>query len=55
MVGNLAAGVTTIPLNPKLGSAEADHIFTDSQPKLAFCSEGFEVRQISTQASIGEL
>ena len=43
MIGNLAAGVTTIPLNPKLGSKEADHIFTDSQPKLAFCSEGFQV------------
>ena len=43
IVGNLAAGVTTIPLNPKLGSAEAEHIFSDSQPKVAFCSEGFEV------------
>ena len=43
MIGNLAAGVTTIPLNPKLGSSEVAHIFRDSQPKLAFCSESFEV------------
>jgi malonyl-CoA/methylmalonyl-CoA synthetase len=43
MVGNFAAGVTTIPLNPKLGSGEVAHIFGDSEPKLAFCAESFEV------------
>ena len=43
MIGNLAAGVTTIPLNPKLGAAEVTHIFDDSEPKVAFCAEGFEV------------
>jgi len=43
MVGNLAAGAITVPLNPKLGSGEVKHIFNDSKPKLAFCSETFEV------------
>ena len=43
MVGNLAARVTTIPLNPKLAVGEVAHIFNDSKPKLAFCTESFEV------------
>ena len=43
MLGNFAAGVTTIPLNPKLGSGEVAHIFRDSDPKLAFCAESFDV------------
>jgi malonyl-CoA/methylmalonyl-CoA synthetase len=43
MIGNFAAGVTTIPLNPKLGSGEVAHVFDDSTPKLAFCAESFEV------------
>jgi len=43
MIGNLCAGVTTVPLNPKLGSGEVAHIFADSKPKLAFCAESFEV------------
>jgi malonyl-CoA/methylmalonyl-CoA synthetase len=40
MIGNAAAGVTTIPLNPKLGSAELAHILSDSTPKVAFCAAG---------------
>jgi malonyl-CoA/methylmalonyl-CoA synthetase len=40
MIGNAVAGVTTIPLNPKLGSAELAHIFEDSEPKAAFCAAG---------------
>jgi len=43
MIGNLARGVTTIPLNPKLGSAEVAHIFGDAEPRLAFSAESFEV------------
>lgn len=43
MVGNLVAGVTTIPLSPKLASGEVAHIFDDSDPKVAFCAEGFDV------------
>ncbi|KPK14106.1 MAG: hypothetical protein AMJ62_13910 [Myxococcales bacterium SG8_38] len=42
MIGNAVACVTTIPLNPKLGSAELEHILSDSAPKLAFCAAGFE-------------
>jgi len=43
MIGNAAAGVATVPLNPKLGLSELRHIFNDSEPKLAFCAEGCEV------------
>ncbi len=43
MVGNALAGVVTVPLNPKLGSAELDHIFGDSQPRLAFCAQRQEI------------
>ncbi|MFW2389281.1 MAG: AMP-binding protein [Polyangiales bacterium] len=39
MIGNAAAGVATVPLNPKLGSAELAHIYSDSKPKLSFCCE----------------
>lgn len=43
MVGNMVAGVATVPLNPKLGSAELAHIYADAKPKLAFCAESFQV------------
>ena len=39
MIGNAVAGVATVPLNPKLGLGELDHIYQDSAPKLAFCAE----------------
>ena len=42
MIGNAVARVATIPLNPKLGSRELEHILGDSAPKLAFCAAGFE-------------
>ncbi len=45
MIGNAIAGVTTVPLNSKLGSAELEHIVRDSAPKRAFCAEGHEVPQ----------
>ena len=43
MIGNAVAGVTTVPLNPKLGLGELGHICSDSGPKLAFCAERGEV------------
>jgi malonyl-CoA/methylmalonyl-CoA synthetase len=43
MIGNAAAGVATVPLNPKLGLSELRHIFDDSEPKLAFCAQFHEV------------
>ena len=43
MVGNAAAGVVTVPLNPKLGRNELQHVFDDSQPRLAFCDDAFEL------------
>lgn len=43
MIGNALAGVATVPLNPKLGSAELAHIYDDSTPKLSFCCERHEV------------
>jgi malonyl-CoA/methylmalonyl-CoA synthetase len=46
MIGNALAGVTTVPLNPKLGSAELAHILTDSAPKAAFCAAGFALPHV---------
>ena len=43
ILGNAAADVTTVPLNPKLGPSELDHIYRDSRPKVAFCADGHEV------------
>ena len=43
MIGNAVAGVATVPLNPKLGSAELAHIYNDSKPALSFCCERHEV------------
>ena len=43
MIGNAAAGVATVPLNPKLGRGEAQHVFDDSKPRLAFCDSAFEL------------
>jgi malonyl-CoA/methylmalonyl-CoA synthetase len=48
MIGNAVAGATTVPLNPKLGSSQLGHIFTDSEPKLAFCCERHEVPHEAT-------
>ncbi len=39
MIGNALAGVATVPVNPKLGLGELGHIYKDSAPKLAFCTE----------------
>ncbi len=49
MIGNAVAGVTTVPLNPKLGLRELRHIFDDSKPKLAFCAE----RQLLPHEMVG--
>ena len=46
IVGNLAAGVATIPLNPKLGQTELDHILADAQPKLVVSPEGAPKRPV---------
>ena len=43
MIGNAVRGAITVPLNPKLGSAEASHVIRDSEPTLAFCASGYSV------------
>jgi malonyl-CoA/methylmalonyl-CoA synthetase len=43
MIGNFVAGVATVPLNPKLGRGEAQHVFDDSEPRLAFCANPFDL------------
>lgn len=40
ILGNLAAGVATIPLNPKLGQTELEHVLADARPKLVVSREG---------------
>ena len=36
LVGSIAAGVTTVPLNPQLGARELEHILADARPKVVF-------------------
>ncbi len=36
LVGNACAGVITVPLNPKLGSREREHILADASPALVY-------------------
>ena len=36
LVGSIAAGVTTVPLNPQLGPRELEHILADARPKVVF-------------------
>jgi malonyl-CoA/methylmalonyl-CoA synthetase len=43
VVGALCAGVELVPLNPKLGSGELDHILGDSAPELVLRPEDVDV------------
>lgn len=36
LVGNVCAGVITVPLNPKLGSREREHILADAKPRVVY-------------------
>lgn len=54
MMGAIAAGVTVVPLNPKLGSKERGHILRDSAPKRVYSAvarevEGVDVESISNR------
>lgn len=41
VVGVLAAGAAVVPLNPKVGSRELEHIVRDSEPDLVLAEPGF--------------
>ena len=43
VVGALAAGVELVPLNPKLGTAELDHILGDAAPEVVLKPEDIDV------------
>jgi malonyl-CoA/methylmalonyl-CoA synthetase len=43
VVGALAAGVEVVPLNPKLGTGELDHILSDSAPDVVLAPEDVDV------------
>ena len=40
IVGNMAAGLTTVPLSPKLGAQEVKHIIADSSPSCVLTAPG---------------
>ncbi len=44
LVGNACAGLVSVPLNPKLGSAELAHILEDAAPVRTFAAEVAAVR-----------
>ncbi|MDB4974941.1 MAG: putative fatty acid synthase [Myxococcaceae bacterium] len=39
LIGSLAAGVTTVPLNPDIGDQELAHILADAKPKAIFSAD----------------
>jgi len=39
LIGSVAAGVTTIPLNPDIGDKELQHILADAKPRAIFSSQ----------------
>ncbi|HEX4725413.1 MAG TPA: acyl-CoA synthetase [Pseudonocardiaceae bacterium] len=43
VVGALIAGVAVVPLNPKVGERELNHILTDSEPDLVLAAESDEL------------
>jgi malonyl-CoA/methylmalonyl-CoA synthetase len=43
VVGALAAGVPVVPVNPKAGTRELEHILSDSSPDLMFGADGVGV------------
>ena len=43
VVGALLAGVTVVPLNPKAGGAELDHLLADSDPAAVIAAPGEEL------------
>jgi malonyl-CoA/methylmalonyl-CoA synthetase len=64
MLGALLAGAVAVPLNPKLGERELEHILADSDPRLLLAGEGeqlpdglarLERRTVSLEAPGAEL
>src|SRR5918999_696623 len=43
-VGALLAGVPVVPINPKAGERELEHILGDSSPELVLCAPGVDSR-----------
>ena len=43
VVAALLAGVTAVPINPKLGARELEHVLTDSAPDLVLAAPGVEL------------
>lgn len=64
VLGGLAAGAAVIPINPKVGERELDHIVSDSRPDLLLAEPGFQppaqfaevpMHEVDMAASGGEL
>jgi len=53
LVGNLVAGVVTVPLNPKLGDREREHILRDAKPVAVY--EGPELVLAAGGTSPGQV
>lgn len=50
MMGAIAAGVTVVPLNPKLGTKERGHILADSAPKRVYSATGREIEGVDVRS-----
>ena len=54
VVGALAAGVPIVPINPKAGSRELEHILSDSSPDLVLGTPGVSAGVDVVDVSLGE-
>jgi malonyl-CoA/methylmalonyl-CoA synthetase len=52
VIGALVAGVPVVPINPKAGERELDHILSDSAPELVLCGAGAELPDGVTGAEV---
>jgi malonyl-CoA/methylmalonyl-CoA synthetase len=43
VIGAVAAGVTLVPINPRAGSRELEHVLSDSAPELVLAARGVEL------------
>ncbi|SDP91677.1 malonyl-CoA/methylmalonyl-CoA synthetase [Actinopolyspora xinjiangensis] len=55
LVGALCAGAAVVPLNPKLGERELEHIVTDSEPELVLGATGFSAPSALSHVPVFEV
>ncbi|MBK0868066.1 acyl-CoA synthetase [Saccharopolyspora sp. HNM0986] len=55
VAGALAAGAAVVPINPKVGERELEHIVGDSEPGLLLAAPGFQPPEVLRQIPVHEV